>query len=327
MDCPDAVQYAVVMPQMLPRVEWRGHKQTAMIRYCAAVGLTKPQTVRMMERLTGRRPDDGTLGVQYSKGHKGLNVPCLSSDDQVKFNKLRPIAEKDPARTFPLSTSADGRGGPGPAMAEAAATKKEEQRWVAQLEERLLHEPKVTDEGLRVRTGQRLPYHNEIYAFEENSCVPGSGSIAKPDYFATDLLIYDELNRGWVPRLVVECKRGKEKGKKTGGDATTHAALLYGCKSVLHRHVLPYLRYGTLWANFDSVPQYLRRHGKEFDFVAVWTKTLPNDWEWAGFVDLVVEEVRASRELWKLLRRDDGARTKIKLIHHRLELGDWAGSA
>jgi hypothetical protein len=129
--------------------------------------------------------------------------------------------------------------------------------------------------------------------------------------YQTDILVRDELADDlWVPRVVIECKLG---------GVTTHDALTYSAKADTHKQVHPYLRYGILIGNHggEAVPRRLFRHGACFDFMAAWKAMGPSDEEWRGLIDVLRQEIEASRQIEKLVSQNS---SKYSLVHRRLIL-------
>src|SRR5688572_22742671 len=158
---------------------------------------------------------------------------------------------------------------------------------------------------LRVDAGYRLPYAYEVMSYRDDE--PERRRAAR---YQTDLLVYDEVDGGehWVPRVVVECKI---KG------VTTHDALTYSGKAATHKQVHPYLRYGILVGSFGAaVPTRLVRHGAYFDFMAVWEDADASHAEWEELVDVLTNEVRASRLLQDVLAGGRGR--PFRLLHRPL---------
>jgi hypothetical protein len=103
---------------------------------------------------------------------------------------------------------------------------------------------------------------------------------------------------------------------------TTHDALTYSTKAATHKHVHPYLRYGVLIGDFGtSLPGRLIRHGAYFDFMAAWGSEKPTASEWAEIVDVLRDEITASRTLHALLSDSRSkTRKKFRLLHRPLRL-------
>ncbi len=185
----------------------------------------------------------------------------------------------------------------------------DERAWVKALEPELSAalaryrkrgEPKCT-----VEIGRKLAYTAHIQRYgQDNTFTPETNP------YETDILIADPDGDGWIPRVVVECKVGS---------INTHEALAYSAKAATHKQVHPYLRYGVLIGERAAagVPRRLIRHGAYFDFLVVWQgkdarrKVLPQ------FCELLIEEVRASRQLQHLLSNRRSAHETKHAVFHR----------
>jgi hypothetical protein len=157
--------------------------------------------------------------------------------------------------------------------------------------------------GLRVVAGFRLVYRHEIHSYNTEDNQP---ALLKSAGYQTDLLVSENIEGGWIPRIVVECKLGQ---------VTTHDALTYSAKAATHKHVHPYLRYGILIGELDHVPTRLVQHGTQFDFMAVWPRDKASVGEWRAFVKVLREEMEASRLLESLMGR--GRRRQRHTLIHR----------
>jgi len=161
---------------------------------------------------------------------------------------------------------------------------------------------------VEVVAARRLPYLYEVLQYSDDD-VPK----AKQSGYQTDLLIYDRFVDGsWVPRIVIECKRGA---------ITTHDALTYSAKAATHKNVHPYLRYGVLIGNWGShpLPGRLIRHGAHFDFMTTWRSDSPDEREWSRMFALLNDELFASRYLGKLLTNKAFKRKEpLSLLHRKL---------
>ena len=191
--------------------------------------------------------------------------------------------------------------------------KLREKSWVNSLLPRL--EQAIQNAGAaftsaRVADGRKLPYTFEIHEYHKNEVVDPEVSR-----YETDLLFFDALeNERWIPRLVVECKLGS---------VSTHDALTYSSKAATHKHVHPYLRYGILIGKHgdEAIPWRLFKHGAYFDFMATWVSAEPSAIEWSDFVELVIQEIEASRKMQVLLTTNRSPkRTKYRVIHRPLRL-------
>ncbi len=190
------------------------------------------------------------------------------------------------------------------------ATEKE---WVESvLQPRLAAELAKCDEGewhIAIASGKKLTYAYEILRYSNEGC----DETLNAEY-ETDLLIYDLRQNGdWIPRVVLECKKGA---------VTTHDALTYSTKAATHKHVHPYLRYGVLIGDFGSaLPGRLIRHGAYFDFMMVWGGEEPTKEELSSLVRVLKDEIQASRTLHGLLTDSRSKkRKKFSLLHRPLQL-------
>jgi len=166
----------------------------------------------------------------------------------------------------------------------------------------------IKNAEVRVESGHKLPYAFEV--LEYASLEPSKQNI---NQYETDVLIFDQYEKDlWVPRVVVECKLR----------ITTHDVLTYSSKSATHKNVHPYLRYGILIGNQKNtaLPWRLVRHGANFDFMASWEDYEANDDEWHDLMDVLVEEVKASRKLQAMLKsKGPKPGKKYSIIHRPLK--------
>ena len=161
-----------------------------------------------------------------------------------------------------------------------------EREWVEYVADIL--RDRLTSKNLRVETGMRLAYGYEIAAYAE---LPN----AKLKEYQTDLAIVEDLEDGsWLPRVIVEAKVDS---------ITTHDAITYSRKAESHRTVHPYLRYGVMLGHRgDSpLPGRLYRHGTGFDFMISFRDFSLSDNEWGTLIKIIKDEVRASRNLEKII--------------------------
>ncbi len=169
---------------------------------------------------------------------------------------------------------------------------------------------------VQVEAGQKLAYANEVLRYSPEGLCEDHCKVAR---YETDVLFRDVSPTGeWIPRLVLECKFGS---------ITTHDALTYSSKAETHKRVHPYLRYGILVANFDTaLPGRLIRHGAFFDFMMVWATEEPGATEWNEFMELIDDEIGASRQLQSLLTESrHRTRKKFRLLHRPLRLRSNSG--
>jgi hypothetical protein len=186
-----------------------------------------------------------------------------------------------------------------------------EREWVEALVERVrddLHAKAGNEAAIRVESGKRLTYAHEVFSYG-----PDDKGAPRSAGYETDLLVSDVDPEGrWIPRVVVECKTWA---------ITTHDALTYSAKAATHKQVHPYLRYGILIGNYGTaLPARLVRHGACFDFMMVWNSSQGSQEEWADFIDVLVDEVRSSRQLQQVLTDRTRGRETFRLLHRPLRL-------
>lgn len=180
-----------------------------------------------------------------------------------------------------------------------------EKEWVALIVEFL--RPKLADK-CDAKIGYRLPYSLEIVRYSDEA------TITQPIAYQTDILITEEDDNGWLPRIVIEAKIG---------NVTTHDAITYSQKAANHKAVHPYLRYGIIlgaWKD-SALPGRLFRHGAHFDFMFAFAGTEPSQVEGERFVSLIENEIGSSRTLERITfdSRKRG-REKYNLFQRRLVL-------
>jgi hypothetical protein len=105
--------------------------------------------------------------------------------------------------------------------------------------------------------------------------------------FQTDLCVFEEIEAEVrIPRVVLEFKP----------DISTHDVLTYSAKARKHKQVYPYLRYGLIIANRDTVPGRFFTHNEALDF-AVAAASYKKNRLHELFATLLREEIAASRRL------------------------------
>ena len=163
----------------------------------------------------------------------------------------------------------------------------DERTWTERISEILEEHFKETRQTFHAKTEQKLPYGTVITGFDENW---------KPEYaekenmFATDLVIYEEKDGKRIPRVVIEAKFT---------NAGTHDAMTYGKKAVLHRSLMPALRYGLMIGAMEvrDLQWRLFEHGGDFDFMFCFKGEEPDEKEKTSFIKLVDSEIENSNKL------------------------------
>jgi len=186
-----------------------------------------------------------------------------------------------------------------------------ERQWVHSLVPRIqkaLEVSNTLEASVEVRDGKKLAYTYGIYQYSEDNA---SQSISAR--YETDLLIYDSHENGtWVPRVVVEFKMG---------GVNTHDPLTYSTKAATHKHVHPYLRYGFLVGGIHAIPGRLIKHGAFFDFMATWVSLEPTPDEWRDFIEVLKDELVASRTTQDILTtRRSASKARYNILHRPLKL-------
>ncbi|MCC7362076.1 MAG: hypothetical protein IT317_21505 [Anaerolineales bacterium] len=168
----------------------------------------------------------------------------------------------------------------------------------------------AADTALAVEAGRKLLYANEVVDYRS----AGNQIDVSWQQFETDLLVREVEGETWKPRVVIETKLRS---------VTTHDAITYSQKAVLHKQVHPYLRYGILLGDrlHHPLPGRLFRHGAHFDFMTSWVDQAPTPGEFESLLALLLEEVSASRQLEEILKDSRSrSRNRYTTLHRRLHL-------
>jgi hypothetical protein len=182
-----------------------------------------------------------------------------------------------------------------------------ETEWVSSFVQKLSTElVKAEHKNLKAGEGKKLSYANEIRWYNTN----GEETETIPLKYETDILIYEEDNNVWKPRVVIEAKKDT---------VTTHDAITYSQKALTHKHVHPYLRYGILIGNRLNypLPGRLFRHGINFDFMLSWVHLNPTDKEWEVFIQIILDEVEASKYLEEMIFNSRSSQRKQYTMLHK----------
>lgn len=162
-----------------------------------------------------------------------------------------------------------------------------ERTWTKRISEILEEHFKEKKPTFHAETEQKLPYGTVITGFDKDW---------KPEYaekenvFATDLVIYEEKDGKRIPRVVIEAKFK---------NAGTHDAITYGKKAVLHKNLMPALRYGLMIGAMEDRDLQWRffEHGGDFDFMFCFKGEEPTEDERKDFIALVKSEIKSSKNL------------------------------
>ena len=128
--------------------------------------------------------------------------------------------------------------------------------------------------------------------FPRNTEKPIRGKLA----FQTDLLV----KKGKLPLVVCELKY------KKGGGFTTHDILTYSTKAKRHKEIYPYLRYGFIAGNTQTLSNKFFTHNTAFDFALAIEGFNKESKE--EFVCLVKDQVSYGEKLLNVLQNKHSAR-------------------
>ena len=182
----------------------------------------------------------------------------------------------------------------------------DEREWVEKVKADI--EGELAGEGISVLTGYRLPYALHVPSYRGTPGKSSSDPLPKSRGYQTDLLIAEQFEGGWMPRVVVEFKLRS---------VTTHDALTYSAKAATHKNVHPYLRYGIIIGAYEKAfPKRLIWHGHHFDFMATFASEQLQAADLDRLNQLLKEEVHASRTMSTLLSRN----SDMWLLHRKLEI-------
>lgn len=165
-----------------------------------------------------------------------------------------------------------------------------EREWVRALIPELNQHLNAVDISLRAEESFKLVYASEILRYDDDG--PCQRNAQR---YETDILVTEKGDENcWTPRVVIEVKL------KT---INTHTTIAYSQKAATHKGVHPHLRYGVMLADRGRypLPGRLFRHGAHFDFMLSWTSLEPNAIEWGMLIDIIISEVKASRNLEEMI--------------------------
>ena len=171
-----------------------------------------------------------------------------------------------------------------------AEGKMNETEWTRKICKILNNHFKKLKSTFHADTNVKLPYGTVIKDFDKNW---NASYSEKENKFATDLVIYEEKDGKRIPRVVIEAKFK---------NVTTHDAITYGKKAVLHKNLMPALRYGLMIGSMEDrdLQWRLFEHGGDFDFMFCFKAEDPNDKEQEAFSNLVDSEIENSKKLEKM---------------------------
>lgn len=183
-----------------------------------------------------------------------------------------------------------------------------EKAWIKQVVSQLQQAMEKRDQHITVESFMKLPYAYEITSYHND------GINDQQLEFETDICFFEEQNGVRKPRIVIEGKIF---------NITTHDAITYSQKALLHKNVHPYLRYGIFLGRRKNypLPGRLYRHGVHFDFMISWQELVPTSEEWENFLEVVMDEIEASRTLEEILYNSRSPkRSRFHTLHRPLIL-------
>ena len=126
--------------------------------------------------------------------------------------------------------------------------------------------------------------------------------------FEQDILLFERVagRTSIVPRVAGEVKFG---------GVTTHDAIVYSAKAERIRNVYPYLRYGLILGDMNTIPSRVLRLGREFDFMVQISNPL-TEAELDRLAKLLADEVETSRKLGKVFFES----TKVSIFRRRIDI-------
>lgn len=112
---------------------------------------------------------------------------------------------------------------------------------------------------------------------------PQRGSSA----FQTDICIFEKVKTIEIPRIVIEFKTS----------VTTHDVLTYSTKAGKHKTIYPFLRYGMLASDLETIPSRFFVHNENIDFFVAGKKYRSSQKIKQMALDLIKKEIKISRTL------------------------------
>ena len=173
---------------------------------------------------------------------------------------------------------------------------------------------RASTSGLHIKSSFNLYYS---LTFNDEGKMTGQDNAQEPikrgglAAFQVDLVAYETKDDGVsIPRVAIELK---------AGGLSTHQLILYSAKAEQHKQTYPYLRYGMVVAGWqDRLTPKVVRHGKHFDFIAVFQNQPLADVEVEKLWQIVKEEAEISRELGDFLYHASGKLGQRRIFRRRL---------
>ncbi len=165
-------------------------------------------------------------------------------------------------------------------MVKLINEKLDSNKFVAYRGKALLYELKV-DEDLNVVGDPKNPKR-------------GSGA------FETDVTIFAKKDGVEVPFIIIEVKES----------ITSHDIITYSNKASRHKTVYPFLRYGLVSYNLDTIPKRFFKHNKDIDF-------------FLAVRDYIIDENKLRKILYELVKNELKIFENLQKILHNKDKSDF----
>ena len=163
----------------------------------------------------------------------------------------------------------------------------DEKEWTISIKEKL--EKEIDTQKYEITCGERVPYTANI------------GLNQQIDFkkYETDLLIKENVDGSFIPRLIIESKYL---------NVTTHDTIAYNNKALAHKNLYMGLRYGLMIGNSKSkiTPKVLQ-HGMNFDFMMAFENDIPTEKEWELFVRVVKNNLEIASKYSAFMEKSRGS--------------------
>ena len=165
-------------------------------------------------------------------------------------------------------------------MVELINDKLDNNKFIAYRGKALLYELKI-NENLEIIGDPKNPKR-------------GSGA------FETDVAIFAKKDGVEVPFIIIEVKES----------ITSHDIIIYSNKASRHKNVYPFLRYGLVSYNLNTIPKRFFKHNKDIDF-------------FLAVRDYVKEKTKLKNILYELVKNELEIFKNIQKILHDKDKSDF----
>lgn len=163
----------------------------------------------------------------------------------------------------------------------------DEKEWTISIKEKL--EKEIDTQRYEITCGERVPYTASI-------------SLDKKTNFKkyeTDLLIKENIDGNFIPRLIIESKYL---------NVTTHDTITYSNKALAHKNLYMGLRYGLMIGNSkQKITPKVLQHGMNFDFMMAFGNDIPTEKEWKLFVRVVKSNLEIASKYSSFMEKSRGS--------------------